>query len=557
MKRACIQFGVGLCGALISVHPQDALAVTNERLPVTMKTSTVMFFLEAQQETGSYPTKILGLPTFDVRLGSLDVISIQGDTFYNASGQFVITSTSDSGSGRYDTGLSIKLGSWIQDSTSSVPFDSFTQDIHTQYTCSPCQPGVGTISEHSFPEQFSGTFTTNIAGSTGFRLTGTSASAIASTLNIDQGIRLSVNYQWGGTLAITPTYTAYTTRQYLDQSVARASGFSGWYDRSSAVAHEMVSLRNLPDGSGSRNEALRTAEYGIMSFWAAQQWVYDPSVGTLVSFFYQGPYGVVFHNALKGCRILNSICREILNTLQPVAPNALPSSSPGGTVGSSIAWIHGIAEPDDLEGLGLAMEAGSTALSAPAQAFAKDGLTGVFNLFSERTQRGEIQRLPALDRGGLQRSQLNTATPSPSDFTDGPANAKAFIVLVAGNGISHLALPNVGALQNISSFTLVLGDTSYDLIGGVLYDLVALSGAAVEGLFITDVLGQYPSAGLAIDVVFTETGAADVLQMAAVQVVPEPSSQALMFSGLCVLLVARRWWNAATRNSLESRGMRP
>lgn len=552
MSKGSIRAVIRACVAFTLLHDGYATAVTNERLPVAMRTTTVQFLLEAEHETGSYSTTLNGLPTFDVRLGSLDLIAIRENIFYDASGHWTIATQSNQGYGRYDTDLSINLFDWIQDSTSSVPFDVFAQDIHSQYNCRPCRPAIGVIAKHSFPTTFFEQFTVLTKESTGFRLTGTTASVTAFTVNVDKGMKLSVGYRWGGTLEITPTYTAYTTRQYLDQAVALTGNISGWYDRSGFVSHQMVEMRNLPDGSGSRNEALRTAEYGIMSYWAAQQYVLNPSVENYLSFWMQSPFGVAGHNAVKGCKLISSACNALLNYLNPPDTNALPSSSPGGTLGSGIAWIHGIEDPYGLEGLGLAMEARSTALWAPAQRFSKDGLSGVFGLYYESVLGNGVQRLPALSRETLLRQGADLTGSRTLTSLVAPTNATAFIVLALGNRISRLILPDMEGFQDISQFTLVIGETSYTLEGGVLYDLVALSGLAADGFVITDILGQYPAEGPAIDVAFANAGVVDLLQMSVTQAVPETPSQALMVGGLCLVLLAMRLRRPQTRASVIS-----
>ena len=512
-------------------------AVEVDRLPVEMLPTTVQLSFSASHAAGTTSSQLAGFPQrFDVRLGSLDMVVLDYAVRYDLPDlQYAVLAEATSGSARIDTLLSIDVGQWLIDSTGGPAIGPITQDIWHSATCGLCVPGVGSFGAHGFDMADTEILKAAVPLSTGLRyqLDGT-IPVVATTVNSVINMRLSGDYTWAGQLTVVPTYWAFTTRQYLDNAVARTTPDMGWYDRSEAVAAEMVHLRNLDAATSSRNLALRSAEYAIMSFWAAQQWVMKPSFETLVGFWFQGPFGVAGHNAIKACKEASGACARLFDLIQGRKPTDLPGTPPGGTIGSGIGWVHGIVAPDDLDGLGLAVEAGTAELVAPAQRFEQDGVQGLFNYFTTGAiGEGQQQRLPELSTGLHRMTQPVADGPSQD-----PSPQLTFIVLALENSFSAFALPDVGGVQQIGGFSLVLDGVVYQLHGNKLHDLVALTGHSVDSFTVVVPDGLHVPDRLLVDVVFAQSGGAELMQLSLLQAVPEVPSAALLSVGLVALWAA-------------------
>jgi hypothetical protein len=507
-----------------------------DRLPIDLLTTTVNLSFAANHETGSVQSVMSGFPRFDERLGSLDKVKLDYNLLYTLPDlKWSITAASEAGSARVDTLLTLRLDNWLLDTTSGAPFEPLTQEIWHAATCGYCSPGSGTFGQYAFPTTDSETLMASILLSTGFKFRNTAISVSSDTVNQVNGMKLSGDFTWNGQILVSPTYWAHTTRRYLDNAAARAFGSAD--DRAQLVAYEMVTLRNLDPATSQQNSALRTSEYSVMSFMSGREFVKNPGIGTFVAALYQGPIGVAGHNTIKGCTYYSAGCAAVWGAVvrafgqEPTGP--LPQSAPGGTVGSGAAWIHGFLHPDDVDGLGLAVESGTERLESAIE-FALPESHGIFNIFNHTPPDAyKLHRLPPL---GATRNLLNPY--SASRNAEYSTERLTFVLLASEGALSQLALFDVAGVQNIESFSLLVGDVKFTLEGDTVYNLASLTGTPINGFAITDIVGLFADTGLAIDVAFSKADSVDLVQIAVLSAVPEVPVGAMFVAGLAVLLHA-------------------
>lgn len=525
--------------ALAALHGAMAYAVTTERLPIAMTPVTVAMSLASDHAIeGIVSSTLGGLPGFDTRLGSLDLVVVTPSVRYDLpSLLYTVTTLADSGHARVSTLLDASLDQWVRDVASDARLEPLTQDIWHAATCGGCWPSKGDFGSFGFTwGEDDAEPWLSLAAVTpkaqGIAVLSTQVSLSANTISERVNMQLTGAWTWAGSLGIARTYHAYTTVQYVQNAVSRATGSS--LDRAWMAADELVSLRsNIDAATSAANEALRSAEYGVMGFVGAADFRNDPSLKGLIALVYQSPLGVAGHNTIKACKAWVPGCASLWSAVvglfgqNPTGP--LPESRPGGFDANRRGWLHGLFHPDDVDGLA---EAIGNGVVVPPVA---DPL-----LPNTRIQ---------LPGGGEFLHFERQVEPGHTLYLD-PEPGSVYLTFASGAGIVALELPDLLGSQSIASFTLTAKDRSIVLQGGQLHDLVAMFGTSLDGFAISGLQGPLLPEHLIIGLRFDRAGTVDIAQITMMQPVPEPAVGWMLATGLLFLALRRRCF-AAMRSTAK------
>jgi len=106
----------------LSLATGSAVAVTTERLPITMTVLNLPVSFSGEHGVDGFASSVLeGLPGFDTRLGSLDQVVVTPDLLYSLpSLLWTVTGLADSGHAKVRTDLGLDLGGWLRDRRRSL-----------------------------------------------------------------------------------------------------------------------------------------------------------------------------------------------------------------------------------------------------------------------------------------------------------------------------------------------------------------------------------------------------------------------------------------------------